>query len=581
MPYYLHAKGSHVPDEHETTVYASRADAYAALARTENGEKTLQVTFSISDDERRNWRLREHQRFMDGVYASVPWASYPTCWEPLDRTDQDYGRHTPYAHHFAHLSLKDAGQIAYTPSEEHGVQDRQVKITTARYLLRYCKPYDPAYWTAERIASYTDSIKALNAPLQIATSTKDIVSIYRNGPSSCMDKAHEDDGDFRTGGIHPCSVYGKSDLAVAYLGTVAKPTARCVVWPEKTRYTRIYGDSTLEVVLKTNGYTQQGVGSYGSLDGARVRLIECENGIVLPYIDAAGSASPSKDRKWVILHDGYSGTYETDCTNGLARHERYECSNCSGERDEDEIYCEDCENDRYLCARCNENVFGLDNIVSVGDSYYCEYCANQIATTCENCGDHFHEKNIRSRDQVESGDPLQEYCGDCRRHYTPCAGDCGDLIDTRDRTDYCEDCQPEDEENDTPITATDDQETGDSFAAPTSPCIESTLSINLANGTATTVEILHLVGALAVHETYFSADYPRNAQVKYTVSHVLTGLAAEYTDTLERAISQARLYAAPGIDWSFTHSDEAPADTIDYARRVRRGLITEEVPLCR
>ena len=269
MPYYRHDKGTEPID--------GKAYETIAAARVGIDPKSEIVTFLPSEEESADWRSREYDRFMSGTYLEVP-------WRPVDRYDQI---------HYTHLSLSHPGLIAYTASEEHGVQDRQTRMAPGRYLQRFYAEHA----SNDQIAEWIAACKAEHLQLQIARTPDDVVTVYtaKDGPTSCMDHRLRVE-------IHPSIVYGDSDLGVAYLGDLESETitARCVVWPDRQLYDRAYGDkATLIQLLRAHGYTK------GAFEGARIRLITNSHGrIVVPYVDGFNSGSLSD--RWITL-DGRSG----------------------------------------------------------------------------------------------------------------------------------------------------------------------------------------------------------------------------------------------------------------------------------
>ena len=47
-------------------------------------------------------------------------------------------KNEPYASHFLHISTQDEVYVSFTPSEEYGRFDRQLKVTPMRYFKKYC-----------------------------------------------------------------------------------------------------------------------------------------------------------------------------------------------------------------------------------------------------------------------------------------------------------------------------------------------------------------------------------------------------------------------------------------------------------
>jgi hypothetical protein len=407
MPFYLHTPDH--PPQYGTPFEDKRSALDWRLPHQT-------VTFVASEDEREDWQVRERDRFVDGVYLYVPWAGED--WHNLD--------------HFAHLSISHPGMIAYTPDDEYGIQDRQKRIKPGKYLLMV----QPSMGQAD-IDYWLGKVKSRGADLKITQDADEIETVYRNGPGSCMSK---DASCYSPNGIHPTRVYAGPDLGVAYLGDMdeRKFSARCVVWPEKKIYSRVYGDaSTLKTILQAHGY------SSGDLDGARIQAIELiGDGYVMPYVD--GIAEAEYCAGYLILGSGDLDCTRTDGVSGDV--ERYECEHCGSSHDnEDSNYCYSCDNDRTCCDGCNEDYW--DDITEIDGSYFCESCTSDRTHECEHCNENWEEDTRRPG-------PL---CPSCVDDVAACET-CGDWTDTSDLDSdgNCEDCrEDEDEDTDTDTDTTE------------------------------------------------------------------------------------------------------------------------------
>lgn len=573
MPYLMHSKSEPVESG---TLYASRSEAYEALAA--HGALTHTVTFQPSTVEAYTWLMREHGRFISGDYKNVPWIQYQSMWEPCDTMTVDqYGCPPETLFHFAHLSNKNPGMVAYTPTDEHGIADRQIVVKPGKYLETFYKDR----YSTRQIATFVDSVKAYGQSFKVATSTEEIVGIYtaESCPSSCM--AHP--VDHFDSSIHPCAVYGESDLGVAYLGSIAtgRISARCVVWPSEKVYTRVYGDSCLSEMLRDAGW------HHGDLSGAKIRAIRDGGSWVMPYVDGAEGATLDRGvggKRHFTLTDDDSDEWNVKETNGhTSENETNTCEHCSERCPNDQQYCEDCENDSSTCESCNERVW--DDGRMVHDSFYCDSCAEEQATTCESCNDTWHEEDLRSRSQLDTDDPLQSYCSSCRGHHASCS-ECGEVFDTDDHeSDHgtCEDCEPEVEEEETEDTDTPTVEISIPEALqavpvailPT-PTIPTDVYLRFnTDGTPAEwigpVPVATLIGALAVHR---ATDYKGRTGTNWTITHVPTGLVAGHAETFGQAVARASMLTTPGMDWNFDDSCAIPTATRDHARAVRDGLFT-------
>src|SRR4051812_6138886 len=116
--YYIHAKNTEVNTASDRS-FATRSEAFQNKTNDET------VTFIASDEQKMQWRTRETDRFYgydtENKYERTPW--HYEAWSNRD--------------HYCHVSLKNPGMIAYTPDDEHGVQDRQIRLTPGRYLARF------------------------------------------------------------------------------------------------------------------------------------------------------------------------------------------------------------------------------------------------------------------------------------------------------------------------------------------------------------------------------------------------------------------------------------------------------------
>jgi hypothetical protein len=212
---------------------------------------------------------------------------------------------------------------------------------------------------------------------------------------------------------HPARVYGGSpDLALAYTGPLDGITARAVVWPDRLRYGRTYGHTSLiERLLKNAGY------SHGYLDGAKVRAVPCDRGFVMPYVDNTSRGELSADRQWITLGDG---SIDVQNTTGIATFSDSTCDHCGEPCDDDESLCGYCMDHTSSCEACGERVSDDETWAGPsGDAYYCQSCYEDRFTTCDAC----HE-TIATDDGRTVG--RHTYCDECwcERYFT--CDHCGD-----------------------------------------------------------------------------------------------------------------------------------------------------------
>jgi hypothetical protein len=370
------------------------------------------------------WRRRE-ARICEETYNRIPWRGEPWWLE-----SPHVGMHYPRP------SGVDSAQIAYTPDETHGQEDRQLRTRPGRYLTKYFSDVlSPAEIESWSLAWATEFAPA---SLKLAYAADDIEYVFENGPSSCMSgSASRFSSD-----VHPVRVYAGPDLAVAYITNGGERiAARAVVWPDRKLHSRIYGDhARLEDALRAEGYTG------GSLNGARIQCIEdSSGGYVMPHIDGAYAVEgPLHDsatgQEYFIINSG--GTIRADNTNGLAGEDRMTCDNCGdglaeGEecypQDGDGTYCEHCYHDLFTyCERCSRSDVPSDEAryVEAENGALCDDCYSEHYANCACCGD---EKATDETTVPDTGryryDPL---CSDCYfENYTECE-ECGDETATGD-----------------------------------------------------------------------------------------------------------------------------------------------------
>jgi hypothetical protein len=317
------------------------------------------------------WKERELGRF-HALTPDVPDYKHPV-W-----ANERFWVHNPeiHAEHFAHSSVKNPTLIAFTESEEKGLQDRQTSMKPGKYLRKYfgdvlnAKQISfYAEWWAKGLRPATE----LDAALAFASTPDDIERVYNDGPRSCMAK----DYSF---GIHPSRVYGAGDLAVAYL---TRPTgdiiARALTWPEKKVFGRCYPtpdrwsedghDSEAEAegirdhlfnLLKENGFSHLHEGDNEGFEGARLLKIEGNGGWVGPYLDNEYSADDGGDH-WIMSK---SGVLDCSNTGGTFEVPSYgSCFSCSSDLETVEdavtVYTGYNTSDEYpsgeqeICCRCD------------------------------------------------------------------------------------------------------------------------------------------------------------------------------------------------------------------------------------
>lgn len=447
MPYYVHKK----TDTDRALITSALNMRFECIASARAcvlniySEKTHKITFIATEAETEAWRERELSRFDTGDYLQTPW---------------EMAGYNYYPEHYAHLSIKTPGMIAYTKSDEHGVLDRQTSIKPGRYLTQYYTD------TLIRELGYNPIRKALlddwiaqcsDAVLKIAKTCDDIERVYIGGPTSCMDGKHWQGGNGMQSSEHPTRLYGYpgSDLAVAYYGNIDHVSARCVVWPAKKRYTRVYGGAAVLLkLLHHAGYEKE------SIRGAKLPAVSDGDGWLMPYVDYIQYGSLSRDGKFIVI-DG-EGSIDLQETGGIAGEREREdededessasCDRCghrySYDNEGGDGYCQTCYDHRYVCRDCDAMHDDRDRErVEVTDEIaLCQNCADRATLTCaiEGCDETWIERSLdedlRDERKALGIDHLCVNHAPNYRHCRACAIDY--LLTSEDDTtrDRCPDC---------------------------------------------------------------------------------------------------------------------------------------------
>ena len=383
------------------------------------------IVFVATRSERRSWQTRERARLQSGEYFPVPWS--------------DYDEHP---NHYAHLSLKSPGLVAYTKNDEHGLQDRQTAIKPGRYLEEFYR----TVFDRDQIARYIAECQATNFELQIARTPDEIERVYRNGPSSCMGR--KDLEAFQTS-QHPVRVYGDSDLGVAYYGSINAASARCIVWPDRKVYGRLYGGvATLQRLLQNAGYKA------GTMHGAKVRAVLDDYGngrYIMPYVD--GIEYATLRGKWFVLG---SGEYYVQNTEGYTSEKtRSNCANCGDDYDiddgGDDEHCQSCLDEMYVCNDCENTCFS-DGHRLLNGQILCDSCYDDAHVSCAapDCDGTWIERNlIRAQRTRRDMNGVTDLCPGCDESYTYCS-DCDEWYANEHAE--CPTCHPETEAEETCAT---------------------------------------------------------------------------------------------------------------------------------
>lgn len=268
----------------------------------------------------RFWVLREAHRFIMNEYMAVVFPGTSGQDENL----RLFLGANPL--HFIHLSRDEPLYVAYTPDANYGKQDRRVKTTIGRYL----KKHFPTLTDGEvRTLSDTFKYHFSVEDVMFATTEDEFVSVYREGPHSCMSYGL-DSGNIQSH-VHPVVAYAVPGMRLAYLRREGKINSRCLVFDNPTdkndkRYVRVYGDELLARKLETLGYAR------GPLKDVVLRKIPAQtmdgrvmhNTFVVPYIDDTSGDSRTyqgvqvlEDGIKIVKREAPDRSFIGSSTNGL------------------------------------------------------------------------------------------------------------------------------------------------------------------------------------------------------------------------------------------------------------------------
>jgi flagellar biosynthesis regulator FlaF len=222
------------------------------------------------------WVFREALRLRQGIYNNFDFPGFNVL--------EIYP-------HFLHMSVEDPYSVAYTADPEHGLKDKQTKLSLGRYLTKHALMLGNL--TEDRIRQNVELLKARTRTdnMKLATTAEEITRVYLSGPHSCMKKPPKRHGEagFVTH-VHPCTIYADHEHLRLYyleddLGTII---ARALVREDTKQFIRLYGDEMIRYKLAVLGYRT--VGNFLGLTLPMIPLQRPDGTTVndawlMPYID--------------------------------------------------------------------------------------------------------------------------------------------------------------------------------------------------------------------------------------------------------------------------------------------------------
>lgn len=364
------------------------------------GDQAQQFSKQLADDTGQkyrvkkvlnaDWRKREQRKCDDGTYEPLPWV--------CDQWWNDPKAIAIWRYQYAHPSRKEPGMVAYTESEEKGMDNIVTRCKPGRYLEQFrdiLKVYGADLQrTAARFTVIYEPRK-----LMIAATEDEIQWVYENGPPSCMSsQAYRAEHGWGYGAKgkwplnkHACRTYAAGDLQVAYIvGDEDNPKkargvmARAVIWPEKKTHSRVYGEELpLKKVLEQEGY------SFNPPLGAKLqRHVVDTYHFLCPYIDgghASGQGSLGVLDKGDHLEIVPNHTPGSHCANST--------SGCSGQAigpDGREAVPRTCQ----CCA--GSPLFDTAQVFTSGTDYrwWCTACRARYSARCGFDGRYYDTRHM-------------------------------------------------------------------------------------------------------------------------------------------------------------------------------------------
>jgi hypothetical protein len=342
-----------------------------------------------------DWRARQAQRLADGMLTRLP-----AKWDIAPITD-----------HFAHLEpAKHPGMICFTENEDLGIIDRVTVLTPGRYLARYYGQMPDS--EQRRLIAAIDP----SGQLFLAWTPEEIVRVYKEGPSSCMDGIH----NFDKLPVHPTYVYGAGDLAIAYtMNAQNRIQSRCMVWPEEKVFGRVYGDvERMTALLLDEGYDSDrdcnsADGNGGHFNGVKLLKVLFENSTkaVMPYLDDIALAVDAGDH-WLsvesvpsrrdrehpdVCHSGGTGGYaliKQWCPKLLDYYDKDKFRYVRGVDQHWSLFA--VSSHAFTCSQTNEIWPNANKVQLRGGALVCEEWFAEHGAVCEGSND-----KCRARDLIE------------------------------------------------------------------------------------------------------------------------------------------------------------------------------------
>lgn len=392
-----------------TFASATAASAIRACLAT---PRPLRIARVVND----SWRIREALRFDNGTYKPLPAIIMQAEWFVNSDADKN---------HFAHRANSDPAKIAFTESPEKGMDDRQTVVPINRYLARYFGDK----LRSEEIAKISALYTTPGYNLIISEEREDFLRAYSGQDVKSESSLHYSCMRYTTGHFgtpcHPAETYAGYGLAIAYIidpDDDKRVIARAVIWPEKMQFVRVYGvDETIRVAL-VDMLESRGFERADDWRGARIRAIEFDGRLVVPYIDGDVTSlehDDDDDYMTVSRHGNVDGSSTRGWTHSNSG--RITCEHCGDRVCEDdtrhvgnELWCDSCVSDNAVFCEYNEEYFPDSDSFSTVQSRHGEQMWHATAVSrhafyCDRTGEHY-DNGYYTQIEVNTRHGARDWC---------------------------------------------------------------------------------------------------------------------------------------------------------------------------
>lgn len=288
------------------------------------------------------------------------------------------------------------------------VDKRDKEVYTTSKIGKFIRKIAPFY-NDKQVEILVDLIVEMhtipNYEYKVARTAEEFGEVYRMRPASgsalgnysCINASCMRD---KYGENHPCQVYGSGDFELHYLvNESGKICARTILCTVDDDYAYIYAHSfiagkTLEEKLKEAvPGAQKAEEDVRAWEGARLLKIECQDGLLAPYLDVCQNAEEHDDY-FVISYDG---DVEFNSTRGYVAQTKT-CACCEDRYFSDsmseidgEHYCYDCT---FHCDYTGERFVGeyIEVITQYGVQHWSESAVEEHAVYNEQLGQYYEKE---------------------------------------------------------------------------------------------------------------------------------------------------------------------------------------------